>query len=71
MDAGSPPRNRAIPQLLDMLAVRGAIVSIDAIGCQKDIAAKIRDKKADYVLAVKKNQPQLFDDIEYIFSAAV
>ena len=54
-----------------MLAVRGAIVSIDAIGCQKDIAAKIRDKKADYVLAVKKNKPQLFDDIEYIFSAAV
>jgi len=61
---------KAIPQLLDMLAVRGAIVSIDAIGCQKDIAAKIRNKKADYVLAVKKNQPQLFDDIEYIFSVA-
>ena len=46
----------AIPALLDMLAIKGAIVSIDAIGCQRDIAGKIAAKKADYVLALKGNQ---------------
>ena len=43
----------AIPKLLDMLAIEGAIVTIDAMGCQRDIAQKIIDKKADYVLALK------------------
>lgn len=60
----------AIPKLLDMLRLRGAIVSIDAMGCQKDIAAAIRAKQADYVLAVKKNQPTLFEHIEFIFKEA-
>ena len=46
----------AIPKLLDMLAIEGAIVTIDAMGCQRDIAQKIIDKKADYVLALKGNQ---------------
>ena len=46
----------AIPKLLDMLAIEGAIVTIDAMGCQRDIAQKILDKKADYVLALKGNQ---------------
>ena len=53
----------AIPRLLDMLAIEGAIVTIDAIGCQRAIAAKIIDKKADYVLALKRNQSGLHDDV--------
>jgi predicted transposase YbfD/YdcC len=58
----------AIPKLLDMLAIEGAIVTIDAIGCQRAIASKILDKKADYVLALKGNQGSLRDDVE-LFAA--
>lgn len=54
----------AIPKLLDLLAIEGAIVTIDAMGCQRDIAAKIIDKKADYVLALKGNQGSLREDVE-------
>src|ERR1700687_5606534 len=54
----------AIPKLLDMLAIEGAIVTIDAIGCQRDIAQKVVDKKADYVLALKGNQGSLRQDVE-------
>jgi hypothetical protein len=46
----------AIPKLLDLLAIEGAIVTLDAIGCQRAIAQQILDKKADYVLALKGNQ---------------
>jgi len=55
----------AIPKLLEMLAIEGAIVTIDAIGCQRDIAQKILDKKADYVLALKGNQGTLCEDVEF------
>lgn len=48
-----------IPQLLDMIDIEGCTISIDAMGCQKDIAAKIISKKADYILAIKDNQPTL------------
>jgi predicted transposase YbfD/YdcC len=58
----------AIPKLLAMLAIEGAIVTIDAIGCQRDIAADILAKKADYVLALKGNQGTLRDDVE-VFAA--
>ena len=54
----------AIPRLLSMLAIEGAIVTIDAMGCQRDIAQKILDKKADYVLALKGNQGSLRADVE-------
>ena len=54
----------AIPKLLDMLAIEGAIVTIDAMGCQRNIAQKIVNKKADYVLALKGNQGTLRDDVE-------
>ena len=54
----------AIPALLDMLSIEGAIVTIDAMGCQRAIAQKIIDKKADYVLALKGNQGTLRDDVE-------
>jgi predicted transposase YbfD/YdcC len=56
----------AIPKLLNMLAIEGAIVTIDAMGCQRDIAQKILDKKADYVLALKGNQGSLREDVELL-----
>lgn len=58
----------AIPQLLELLELKGAIVSIDAMGCQKEIAAKIVDAQADYVLAVKDNQPKLAAAIADFFT---
>jgi predicted transposase YbfD/YdcC len=54
----------AIPALLDMLAIEGAIVTIDAMGCQREIAQKIIEKKADYILALKGNQGTLREDVE-------
>jgi predicted transposase YbfD/YdcC len=54
----------AIPALIDMLAIEGAIVTLDAMGCQRDIAQKIIDKKADYILALKGNQGTLREDVE-------
>lgn len=53
----------AIPKLLEMMAIEGAVVTIDAMGCQRDIAQKILDKKADYVLALKGNQGTLREDV--------
>jgi predicted transposase YbfD/YdcC len=58
----------AIPALLDMMAIEGAVVTIDAMGCQRDIAKKIIDKKADYILALKGNQGTLREDVE-LFAA--
>jgi predicted transposase YbfD/YdcC len=54
----------AIPRLLDMLVVEGAIITIDAMGCQRAITQKIIDKKADYVFALKGNQGSLREDVE-------
>jgi predicted transposase YbfD/YdcC len=54
----------AIPELLDLLDVHGAIVTIDAMGCQKAIASKIVAGGGDYVLTVKNNQPKLLEDIQ-------
>lgn len=58
----------AIPKLLDMLAIEGAVVTIDAMGCQRAIAQKIIDKKADYILALKGNQGSLRQDVELFAS---
>jgi predicted transposase YbfD/YdcC len=60
----------AIPKLLKLLELNGALVSIDAIGCQKEIAQAIRDTGADYLLQVKGNQPTLEADINASFEAA-
>ena len=57
----------AIPALLEKLALAGALVSIDAIGCQRDIAEKIIERGGDYLLAVKANQPSLLDDLALFF----
>ena len=53
----------AIPALLELLEIKGCIITIDAMGCQTDIAKKIIEKQADYVLAVKDNQKQLHEAI--------
>ncbi len=57
----------AIPALLELLKIKGCIVTIDAIGCQGEIAASIQNKKADYVLALKGNQKNLHEDVKYFF----
>lgn len=53
----------AIPELIDSLNLQGSTVTIDAIGCQVEIVEKIIDSQADYLLAVKKNQPMLLEEI--------
>jgi predicted transposase YbfD/YdcC len=57
----------AIPKLLQMLEISGCLVTIDAMGCQTEIAQTIIDQQADYVLAVKANQPTLHDGIAEFF----
>jgi predicted transposase YbfD/YdcC len=54
----------AIPKLLNVLAIKGCIVTIDAMGCQREIAGKIIDREADYILAVKGNQGSLEENAE-------
>jgi predicted transposase YbfD/YdcC len=61
----------AIPQLLRLLDISGSLVTIDAMGCQKKIASTIIDGKADYVLAVKENQPGLYEDIQTVAQEAI
>lgn len=58
----------AIPELLKILSISGCIVTIDAIGTQTNIAQTIIEAKADYVLSVKKNQGNLFEDISVLFA---
>lgn len=62
---------KTIPELLDILCLEGCIVTIDAMGTQKDIARKIIQKKADYILQVKGNQQTLMDDISEYFEKDV
>lgn len=57
----------AIPELLKVLALEDCIVTIDALGCQKAIVSAICAKDADYIIAVKANQPHLYEDIQAIF----
>ena len=61
----------AIPELLKMLDIAGALVTIDAMGCQTKIAEEVRDGGADYLLAVKENQPTLYDEIHQFQVAAL
>lgn len=57
----------AIPELLKALDLEGCIISIDAMGCQQAIASQIIKSKADYILAVKKNQGELYETVETVF----
>jgi predicted transposase YbfD/YdcC len=61
----------AIPEILQILDVSGALVTIDAMGCQREIADQIREGKGDYVLAVKQNQPKLYEQDEGAISEAL
>lgn len=61
----------AIPELLELLALAGCIVTIDALGCQKDIAGTIKAQGADYVLALKGNHSSLHDDVRLFFEAGL
>lgn len=58
----------AIPKLLALLNIKGTIVTIDAMGCQKTIAKKIIERDADYMLAIKDNQPTLFSEVQAVFA---
>ena len=60
----------AIPRLLELLELNGCIVTIDAMGCQKEIAQGILDRGADYLLAVKENQGRLYQDVRDLFGGA-
>jgi len=59
----------AIPILMEMLELKGCIVTIDAMGCQKDIAERIVGAEADYVLGLKGNQGTLHDDVRLYFES--
>ncbi len=57
----------AIPELLRVLDIAGCIITIDALGCQKEIAADIVEQSADYVLALKENHGRLYEDVKLLF----
>ena len=61
----------AIPKLLDLITLHGAIVTIDAMGCQTQIAEKITGRGGDYLLAVKDNQPTLHEELKLLFDEAI
>lgn len=61
----------AIPELLKVLSLRGCIVTIDAMGCQKEIIKLIAQQEADYIITLKKNQGSLYKRVEALFSEAL
>ncbi|QFS50644.1 ISAs1 family transposase [Nostoc sphaeroides] len=61
----------AIPELLKVLELSGCIVTIDAIGCQKEIVKLITQQDADYVITLKKNQENLYDEVEKLFQSGI
>jgi predicted transposase YbfD/YdcC len=58
---------KAIPELLDILTLEKCTVTMDAIGCQREIIQKIMEKGGDYVIALKRNQPNLYSDVKLFF----
>jgi predicted transposase YbfD/YdcC len=61
----------AIPELLKVLELLGCIVTIDAVGCQKEIVKLITEQNADYIITLKKNQGQLYKNVEQLFTEAI
>ena len=61
----------AVPELLKVLGVSGAIVTLDAMGCQTKIVNQIANQKADYLITLKKNQPGLYERVENLFNQAL
>ncbi len=66
--AGKENEITAIPRLLDLICIKNSIITIDAMGCQTEIAKKIRKQEADYILQVKNNQKTLLENIEDSFA---
>ena len=60
-----------IPELLKLLELSGCIVTIDAIGCQKQIVKLITEQNADYIITLKKNQSSLYTNVEQLFKSAI
>lgn len=58
----------AIPKLLELLDLKGSLVTIDAMGCQREIANKVIGQNAEYVLALKGNQGNLYDEVKTFFT---
>ena len=61
----------AVPKLLKVLKLSGAIVSLDAMGCQRKIANQIVEQKADYLIALKNNQPGLYERVNKLFQSVL
>lgn len=61
----------AIPQLVKVLDLAGCIVTIDAMGCQKDIVKLLDAQEADYIITLKKNQKSLYERAEHLFKSAI
>jgi len=61
----------AIPQLIESLEIKGSMITIDAMGCQKDIARAIIQQEANYILTVKENHPTLYNEIQEYFHWAM
>ena len=61
----------AIPELLRFLYLKGCIVTIDAMGCQKDIVKQITEQGGDYVISLKLNQKSLYEKVEELFQNAI
>ncbi len=61
----------AIPELIKVIELSGCIVTIDAMGCQKEITNLIAEKDADYIITLKKNQGQLYKNVEQLFKSAI
>jgi predicted transposase YbfD/YdcC len=60
---------RAVPELLDALKLKGCVITLDAMGCQKDIVKKITERGGDYVISLKGNQGQLHQDVKLFFES--
>ena len=58
---------KAVPKLLEILYLKGSIVTLDAMGCQKEISEKVTEKKADYVFSLKANHPDMYNDVKFYF----
>jgi predicted transposase YbfD/YdcC len=61
----------AIPELIKVLELSGCIVTIDAMGCQKEIVKLIAEQNADYIITLKKNQGSLYENVEQLFKSAI
>lgn len=61
----------AIPELIKVVELGGCIVTIDAMGCQKEIVKLIAEQNADYIITLKKNQGQLYKNVEQLFKEAI